>query len=54
MTEVTPGMRSAKDDLIRLAALQRHRICKLSIAALTPAKIAEFSDERLTKVGPAR
>lgn len=50
MQEVTPTMRGAKEDLFRLKALQRHTLCKLSMAALTPAKIAEYRDLRLTQV----
>lgn len=47
MAEVTPSMKSAKADLIRLAALKRNPLCKLSMAALTPARVAEFRDHRL-------
>jgi integrase len=51
--EVTPTMRSAHDDLIRLKALRRHRICRLGMRALTPAVVAAFRDERLAVVQPA-
>ncbi len=50
MAEVTPLMKSAPHDLIRLAALRRHPLCKLNLVALTPARIAEFRDERLKQV----
>jgi integrase len=50
MQEVTPTMRGAKEDLFRLKALQRHALCKLNMAALTPAKIAEYRDKRLAQV----
>jgi integrase len=50
MTEVTPLMKSAEADLIRLAALKRNPFCKLSLVALTPARIAEFRDQRLKLV----
>ena len=50
MAEVTPSMKSAPHDLIRLAALKRHPLCKLNMVALTPSRIAEFRDERLKQV----
>ena len=50
--EVTPHMRSARDDLIRLTALQRHPLCVNFMSSLTPAKIAAFRDQRLGNVGP--
>jgi integrase len=50
MLEVTPTMRGAKDDLIRLKALQRNALCKLSMVALTPSKVAEYRDQRLKQV----
>ncbi len=50
MAEVTPLMKSAETDLIRLAALQRNPLCKLSLVALTPARVAEFRDQRLKLV----
>jgi len=36
MAEVTPLMKSAETDLIRLTALKRNPLCKLSLVALTP------------------
>jgi len=50
MREVTPTMRGAKDDLIRLNAISRRPISKLSLTALTPSKIASYRDERLTQI----
>ncbi len=50
MAEVTPLMKSAEADLIRLAALKRNPLCKLSLVALTPARVAEFRDQRLKLV----
>jgi len=50
MVEVTPIMKSAEADLIRLAALKRNTLCKLSLVALTPARVAEFRDQRLKLV----
>ena len=47
MAEVTPLMKSAEADLIRLTALKRNPLCKLSLVALTPARVAEFRDQRL-------
>jgi integrase len=50
MAEVTPLMKSAEADLIRLTALKRNPLCKLSLVALTPARVAEFRDQRLKLV----
>lgn len=50
MAEVTPLMKSADADLIRLSALRRHPLCKLSMVALTPTRVAEFRDQRLKLV----
>jgi integrase len=50
MAEVTPLMKSAEADLIRLTALKRNPLCKLNLAALTPARVAEFRDQRLKLV----
>ena len=50
MAEVTPLMKSTGADLIRLAALKRNPLCKLSLVALTPARVAEFRDQRLKLV----
>lgn len=50
IVEVIPTMRGALEDRYRLKALQRHTLSKLSMTALTPAKIAEFRDQRLTQV----
>lgn len=50
MSEVTPTMKGASEDLIRLKALLRHPIVQLSMANLTPARIATYRDERLKQV----
>ena len=50
MAEVLPSMKGALEDSIRLRAICRRPICKNSIAALTPAKIAAYRDLRLTEV----
>ncbi len=50
MAEVTPLMKSAEADLIRLAALKRNPLCKLNLLALTPTRLAEFRDQRLKLV----
>ena len=50
ITEVLPTMKGAHEDAIRLRAICRRPICKNSIAALTPAKVAEYRDLRLTEV----
>jgi integrase len=50
MAEVLPSMKGAQEDAIRLRAICRRPICKNSIAALTPAKVAEYRDLRLIEV----
>lgn len=50
MREVTPTMRGAEADLIRLKAICRKSICQINMVALTPSKIAEYRDERLYEV----
>ena len=50
MLEVTPTLRGAKEDLIRLNAIRRRSIAKLTLTALTPSKIAIYRDERLTQI----
>jgi len=48
--EVTPLKRGAKDELIRINALQRRKFTNHSLATLTPTIIANFRDERLKTV----
>jgi len=48
--EVLPAMKGAKDDGIRLAAMKRSSLAKLSIANLTPEAIGKYRDERLRTV----
>lgn len=50
---VVPKLRGAKEDRIRLTALRRHRLCRLSMTALSPSLLASFRDERLRQVKPA-
>lgn len=50
IVEVLPALKGAPVDLIRLKALKRNRLCSLSIAALTPERIAQFRDSRLATV----
>ncbi len=50
VAEVLPSMKGAHEDAIRLRAICRRPICKNSIASLTPAKVAEYRDLRLTEV----
>ena len=52
IAEVLPSMKGAHEDAIRLRAICRRPICKNSIASLTPAKVAEYRDLRLTEVAP--
>jgi len=48
--EVLPAMKGAKDDGIRLAAMKRNSVAKLSLANLTPEAIGKYRDERLRTV----
>ena len=50
LIEVTPTLKGAKEDTIRLRAMMRHPMCNLALTAVTPTKIAKFRDERLQKV----
>jgi len=52
MREVTPLTKSAKEDSFRLAALRRHRMCKVSVSSLTASAVAAYRDERLKVVSP--
>lgn len=47
LKEVTPTLKSKRDDSIRLRALLRHPICGLTMSTLTPSRLALFRDERL-------
>lgn len=53
LREVTPLMRGAKEDAIRLAAILRRPIAKENLAGLTPSKIAKYRDERLQEIAPS-
>jgi len=48
---VTPLKRGARDEAIRLRALERRRFAQLAVVNVTPAVIAEFRDERLKECG---
>lgn len=48
--QVTPTMRSARADTIRLNALLRDPMCQLNMIALTPKAVADFRDRRLRVV----
>ncbi len=50
LREVTPSMKSAFEDAIRLKALIRRPISKWSMANLSATRVAAFRDERLTEV----
>ena len=52
LIEVTPTLKGAKEDTIRLRAMMRHPMCKLVLTAITPTCIARYRDERLHKVSP--
>ena len=53
MAEVTPSKRGARDEVIRLNAMLRNRICGLSLANLAPQEVARYRDERLQVCGAA-
>lgn len=50
LTEVTPAMKGAVEDTVRLKAIMRKSVARWSMANLTPARIAAFRDERLKEV----
>lgn len=50
IAEVCPLMRGGTDDAIRLRAMCRTRLARLSMAALTPMAIATYRDDRLKQV----
>jgi len=51
--EVSPTKRGGKDEIIRLKALQCHRIAHLRMAMLSPKAIAEYRDTRLQTCSPS-
>lgn len=53
MAEVTPSKRGAREEVIRLNAMLRNRICELSLAHLAPQEVARYRDERLQVCGAA-
>ncbi|MFM8575700.1 MAG: tyrosine-type recombinase/integrase [Limnohabitans sp.] len=50
LTEVTPSMKGASEDTIRLKAIMRRPIARWSMANLSAARIAAYRDERLKEV----
>lgn len=50
LAEVTPSMKGASEDTIRLKAIMRKPIARWSMANLSAARIAAFRDERLKEV----
>lgn len=51
LVEVTPTMKGASEDTIRLKAIMRKPIARWSMANLSAARIAAYRDERLKEVG---
>ena len=51
LVEVTPLMKGASEDTIRLKAIMRKPISRWSMSNLSAARIAAFRDERLKEVG---
>lgn len=50
LAEVTPSMKGAPEDTIRLKAIMRKPIARWSMANLSTARIAAYRDERLKEV----
>ena len=50
LAEVTPSMKGASEDTIRLKAIKRRPIARWSMANLSAARIAAYRDERLGEV----
>ena len=50
LAEVTPSMKGAAEDTIRLKAMMRRPIARWSMANLSAARIAGYRDERLKEV----
>ncbi len=50
LVEVTPSMKGATEDTIRLKAIMRKPIARWSMANLSAARIAAYRDERLQEV----
>lgn len=50
VAEVTPTMKSAKEDTFRLMAISRRKLCCLSVASIKPEQIAKYRDQRLAEV----
>lgn len=50
LAEVTPSMKGAAEDTIRLKAIMRKPIARWSMANLSAARIAAYRDERLQEV----
>ena len=53
MREVTPTKRGAHDECIRLNAMKRHKLVRLSMAALSPSDVADYRNDRLKGCGAA-
>jgi integrase len=53
LREVTPLMRGAKADSIRLKAIMRRPIAEENMATLTSNKIAKYRDQRLLEIKPS-
>lgn len=53
LKEVTPTMRGAKEDAIRLNAILRRPIAKINLLLLNSSRITQYRDDRLKEVLPA-
>ena len=52
LKEVTPTLRSVREDTYRLRKMMANPISELNLTELTPNKIANYRDERLKEVKP--
>ena len=53
LREVTPLMRGAQADTIRLKAILRRPIAKINVLLLNSSRIAKYRDERLAEIAPS-
>ncbi len=51
LAEITPSKKSAQKETYRLKRIQRHRLARKTLSELLPRDIANYRDERLSKVG---
>ena len=52
LSEVTPNLKGARDDTIRLNAIKRHSLCSTLVTEVSTQRVAAYRDERIKQVGP--